>query len=265
MPIVPGYIAFSFAFSFLLPYLCSVLMMVMKAAFRYRLVVFCMLSFLFFTPDCKKDHEEPKPSDVWDIDTEGYPKFINTNYIELDKIYQISKFRSSVGHDYSDAFEDCRSMKHYFQPKENTDWATIRIFSPVTGKITRAETEWAGLKLEVEAKDYPAFRFQIFHITPALIFNIGDEVVEGQQLGTHVGTQTMSDISVIVNDPTRQGRMISYFNLITDDVFNEYSQLGISSINELIISKELRDANPLICDGDAFISVDTLENWVILE
>ena len=65
---------------------------------------------------CKKEKDrESAFSDVWDIDNNGVPQFVNTNYMDIEKIYRFSRFRSSVGHDYSDAFEECRSMKHYFQ------------------------------------------------------------------------------------------------------------------------------------------------------
>ncbi|TRZ90870.1 MAG: hypothetical protein D4R84_15485, partial [Rhodocyclaceae bacterium] len=49
-----------------------------------------------------------------DLDGLGVPKFVATNYIDISKIFQLSKFRSSAGHDYSDDLEKCRSMKHYF-------------------------------------------------------------------------------------------------------------------------------------------------------
>jgi hypothetical protein len=75
----------------------------------------------------------------------------------------------------------------------------------------------------------------------------------------------MSDIAVIVNDPTHQGKMISYFNVITDTLFKEYFDRGVNTREEIIISKEVRDQNPLTCSGDTFVSVDSLENWVILK
>jgi hypothetical protein len=74
----------------------------------------------------------------------------------------------------------------------------------------------------------------------------------------------MSDISVIVNDPTRQGRMVSFFDVITDAVFNLYQNRGVANRNDMIIPKAVRDANPLTCSGDTFVSSDTLENWVTL-
>lgn len=228
------------------------------------ILMLLLFSLTFFVTRCSKEKEEQQPSDIWDIDKSGIPRFAGTNYIELSKIYRISKFRSSAGHDYSDAFEHCRNMKHYFEPRSDVDWSTIKIFSPVTGTITRIDIEWAGTKIEIASTDYPAFRFSIFHINTLVQHNVGDKVVAGEQLGTHIGSQTMSDISVIVNDPTKQGRMISYFEVITDNVFNEYSNSGVSNREDMIISKTTRDANPLSCSGDSFITTDTLENWVIL-
>ena len=232
----------------------------------------CLLYYLimFLLPIsiscCTKETEEPtSKSDIWDIDQNGIPKFVNTNYIELNKIYRISKFRSSEGHDYSDATEHCRSMKHYFEPRANVDWTTVKIYAPVTGYITRVEQEWTGTKYEIESDDYPAFRFSVFHVNPSLQRNINDKVVAGELLGTHIGSLTYSDISVIVNDPSRQGRMVSYFDVMTDLIFNEYVVRGISSRADVIISKAKRDMNPLSCNGDTFISTDTIQNWVVLK
>ena len=214
---------------------------------------------------CSKKSEPPVPkSDIWDIEKSGIPKFVETNYIDLEKIYRISKYRSSVGHDYSDSFEQCRSMKHYFEPRSDADWTTIKVYSPVTGIITRVEQEWAGTKIEIASDEYPAFRFSIFHINTMKVYNVDDKVVAGEQLGTHIGSQTMSDISVMVNDPTRQGRMVSYFEVITDEIFKEYSDRGVSTREQMIIPKAIRDANPLLCNGETFLTFDTLENWVAL-
>ncbi|MGB9747592.1 MAG: hypothetical protein ACPLXM_11760 [Bacteroidales bacterium] len=229
------------------------------------------LSFIFtlcllMTVGCKKDKDrEPAVSDIWDIDKQGIPEFVNTNYIDIAKIQRVSRFRSSVGHDYSDAFEHCRSMKHYFQPADSVNWSEVKIFFPVTGEITRVEQEWAGTKIEIAAEKYPAFRFQIFHINMAVALKIGDKVTEGLLLGKHIGAETYSDISVIVNDPTRQGRMVSYFDVLTDEAYQAFVLRGIPNRSAFIISKEERDQNPLVCNGDTFTSQDPLENWVILQ
>ncbi len=237
----------------------------MKKQIKILHIAKFFLLLMMIIPGCKKKTDTPRiDTEVWDIDKNGIPKFVSTNYIELSKIYRISKYRSSIGHDYSDAFEHCRSMKHYFQPKDSLDWSMVKIISPVSGKITRVESEWAGIKIEIASNDYPAFRFTIFHVNLIPNRQVGDPVLAGESLGTHIGTQTMSDISVMVNDPTHQGRLVSYFDVITEDVFNEYITRGANARTNLIISKALRDANPLICNGDVFVVSDTLENWVTL-
>jgi hypothetical protein len=229
---------------------------------NFRIV--SVLIFLFCLTGCSKKDEKPTPKYIWDIDKDGIPVFVKTNYIELAKISRISKYRSSVGHDYSDASEQCRSLKHYFEPKASEDWATVKIYSPVKGTITRAEQEWAGIKLEIESEEYPAFRFSIFHINTSKQYNVNDKVAEGELLGTHIGSQTYSDISVIVNDPTKQGRMVSFFDVMTDGLFKEFSDRGLSSRDNVKIPKAIRDANPLTCNGDTFTSTDILESWVNL-
>jgi hypothetical protein len=205
------------------------------------------------------------PADIWDIDQDGIPKFVDVNYIELDEIHRISRFRSGEGHDYSDAFEHCRSMKHYFDPKPGVIWQDVEILSPVTGKVTRVEEEWAGTKLEIQSDSRLAFRFVIFHLNLSRPLETGDSVVAGGKLGNHVGAQTSSDIAVIVNDPTRQGRMISYFDTMTDALFQTYAERGVNSRAEMIISKAERDAAPLTCNGDVFVDPGPLPNWRVLD
>jgi hypothetical protein len=206
-------------------------------------------------------------NDVWDIDKDGVPQFVAADYIELSRIGSISKFRSSAGHDYSDFTEHCRSMKHYFMPfAGDTDWASIKIFAPISGRIFRLEQESiGGTKFEITSDAYPAFHFLIFHVNMTVSKKVGDPVSAGQQLGTHTGNQTWSDISIIVNDPTNQGRMVSYFQVMTDALFGEYVKRGVASRDSLIIPRALRDANPLTCSGDQFAPGDTLQNWVTLQ
>lgn len=235
----------------------------LKKALLFCIPGLLLIAFLFVN-NCKKKDDNQKPSDIWDIDKDGIPKFVANNYIELQKIYRIAKYRSGIGHDYSDAFEHCRSLKHYFEPLVTTDWSTVKIYSPVSGSVTRIEQEWAGTKLEIASDAFPAFRFSIFHINTSMPFKVGDKVTAGQQLGTHIGSQTYSDIAVIVNDPSRQGRMVSYFEVITDAVFNLYKNRGVAQKENLIITKAQRDADPLTCNGGIFTSEGNLENWFIL-
>lgn len=174
------------------------------------------------------------------------------DYIELSRITRISRFRSAVGHDYSDDYESCRSMKHYFVPGSYP----VKIFSPVAGKIGYLTQEWAGTQVGIQAGSR---MFIIFHVNVSASLKVGDSVTAGQQIGTHVGSQTWSDIAV-----REGGRLLSYFDVMTDAVFQRYRNRGVGSKSDLIISKAARDADPLTCSGDAFLTQGTLPNWIYL-
>jgi hypothetical protein len=238
----------------------------MKTRIYIKIIIVLILTTCLLT--CKKtdekDNTDQSQYGKWDVDNTPLPKFVGVNYIELNKINAISRFRSAEGHDYSDGVEDCRSMKHYFHPYDYLDWTKIVIVSPVTGTITRMYEEWAGTQIEIQSLEYPAFRFTIFHLTMLPNLKLNDNVSAGEQLGTHIGNQTWSDIAVWVNDPSNQGRLVSYFQVMKDELFGNYKRRGISSLDDLIISKSLRDQNPLTCEGEAFTSVETLQSWVTL-
>ncbi len=192
------------------------------------------------------------------------PHFVGTEYIELDKIGRISKFRSSVGHDYHDDFEQCRSMKHYFEPKSSVDWSGIKLVAPVSGTVSRMFEEWAGTQVQIQSKKYPTIFFIIFHIHLAAPLQIGDTLTAGQLLGTHIGSQTMSDMAVGVT--TDKGwELISYFDVLNDSLFQQYQSRGVTKRSDMIITKDMRDADTLKCAGDAFLGSGAIEDWIVLK
>ena len=68
--------------------------------------------------------------------TRDLPLFITASHIDVSDIERISLFRSNAGHDYSDSFESCCSMKHYYRPFNYYEKRfTQPIFSPVDGVI----------------------------------------------------------------------------------------------------------------------------------
>ncbi len=194
----------------------------------------------------------------------GLPKFIVNNYIELDKIDSISRYRSGVGHDYSDSYESCRSMKHYFRPKYNVDWATVKIYAPVNGVIVNMfpDSIW-GTQISIMPVGMPAFNVTLFHVNITVPLSIGSTVVSGQQLGTHFGHQTTSDVAIQVMAPNNTFQRVSYFDVMTDQLFNCYKSLGILQRDSFIISKAARDSDPLLpCNGQQFYYSGTIPNWV---
>ena len=118
----------------------------------------------------------------------------------------------------------------------------------------------AGTAVRIKSEEYPAFYFKIFHVNLTNPLNVGDLVTAGQQLGTH----TVGDIAVEVSTPNG-GKLVSYFDVMTDSLFQNYQARGLSSRDDAIISKEARDADPLTCDGDEFIDSGNLENYVVLD
>lgn len=197
------------------------------------------------------------------IAIEVSPRFITSNYIELEKIDRISLFRSGIGHDYSDDVEHCRSMKHYFVPKESVDWSMVKIFSPVSGTVVRIFDEWAGTQVQIAPFSQPSYTVIIFHINLFDSLSVGDTVTAGGQLGTHIGQQTYSDIAV-GHSVMNSWQLVSFFDVISDSVFAQYQSRGIESRSQCIIPKQMRDADTLGCSGDTFATEGTLNNWIDL-
>jgi len=208
---------------------------------------------------------------TYDVDINGIPQFVSTDVIELSKISEISKFRSGEGHDYSDDFESCRSMKTYFLPKTDVDKLSIKIFSPINGTVIGTTDEWTeesvskGEMISIESEEYPAFHLIIFHIDLIKPLNVGDKIVAGQLLGHPAGYEnsTIADTAVGVITP-KGYKLVSYFEVITDALFQSYQARGLNARDDVIISKEERDADPLTCIDEIFTNGGNLDNWVIL-
>lgn len=203
------------------------------------------------------------------------PKFVNTDFTELDKIAEISLFRSSAGHDYSDWCESCRSMKHYFAPAEahrvNGD---VEVYSPVDGTIVRIRDAGHGAspgnenkEVRIRATQYAYISFKLFHIDLDDGVKEGDAVRAGDRIGTgrlvypDLG-ETANDFDIAVIYHTLSGdRFVSWFDVITDELFASYEARGASARSDFILTAEARDADPLTCDGEIFTSRGALRAW----
>jgi len=192
--------------------------------------------------------------------------FIQADFIDLDKIFSVSKFRSGSGHDFSGNGEKCRSMKHYFAPNWSQAGESLRqanngmppgpngktdinIYSPVDGTITgiQAEKSPIGEQIYIQpnlAKDYT---IRLFHVYKNAGIAKGSVLKAGQKIGV-IGQYSSTDIAV------QKGRnnFISYFDVMPDSIFATYIARGVTSKNDLILSKAQRDANPLQCSGENF-------------
>ena len=127
----------------------------------------------------------------YDVARLGVPKFVNTIYIDLSQINpatglplinQISTFRSSVRHDYSDSFETCRSMKHYFvAPNSST-----RLYAPVAGTVVRVNTSAFGYRRAGEPRSRRASHARRDSGTARVVFrHLDRQRLRGVQASRH--------------------------------------------------------------------------------
>jgi len=215
----------------------------------------------------------------YDLDTKNIPQFVEKDFTQLSKIEKISKFRSGFGHSYTDGNETCRSMKHYYNPfQEFRNNNMVEIYSPVDGIITSVVNDGHGAsiglnnkEIQIKPDDQPAFIFILFHCDIiSVAIASGKRVQAGELLGYgrlyYDDLQqyvTSFDIAVSVNTPAGM-RLISYFDVLTDQVFNEYVSRGANARSDFVITREARDASPLQCNGETFLNIGNLENWVTL-
>lgn len=199
---------------------------------------------------------------------ENVPQFIQADFVDLDKIYSISKFRSGSGHDFSGNGEECRSMKHYFNTQDTREKMIafdigngippkpdgindVNIYSPVDGKIVSVKSEEMpiGEQIYIRPKNYSDYTIRLFHIYLDPGMKKGSTVSAGQKIGV-ISQYQNTDIAIMNGG---FNNFISYFDVMSDDVFAKYSARGVKSRNDLIISREERDLAPLACDGEKFI------------
>ena len=210
----------------------------------------------------------------YDLDGKGVPKFVNSVYIELNRVSQISKFRSNAGHNYSDHTqfglqaikgtdnrdEDCRSMKHYFIAPD----ALTEVRAPVSGRVSGITGEAPlGDQISFVSDEYPAFEFTVFHVVLDAALTIGQHVNEGERLGHHTGTETYSDLAVVVKT-TRGFHLVSYFETLTDTAFAAFQARGVTTRESLIYTKAQRDAAPFTCGGPISFNTNAAADYITM-
>jgi len=209
------------------------------------------------------------PLPTYDSNTLPIPKFVSKHSIDLSKIERLTRFRSGYGHDYSDRFETCRSMKHYFAPySQYLQNKNVELYAPVDGTVTALvnEASVGGHQVQIRSTLHPAFYFIVFHvellqpaITEGALVKAGDLLGHARLSGAYD-----SDMGVLVWTP-EGGRYISIFETMTDPLFADFQARGITQRDQLIISKAQRDAAPMTCSGQDFVSQETLAPlWVFL-
>jgi hypothetical protein len=252
------------------------------------LLVALIVMMMYFRADMFRHNRQTKSSSfvgsvvVEKVDPNHLPQFIQADFIDLSKVFQISRFRSGAGHDFSDGTETCRSMKHYFEPqggaelhKDATgispkpDGATdTSVFSPVDGTIVRIDEERTpiGRQIFIRPTSHKGFTIRLFHVFLDSGFGVNTTVTAGQKIGV-IGQYQGMDVSVeYVTDQQGDSRYVSYFAVMPDNIFAHYIARGAKTREDFITTKAFRDAHALQCasnqDGGAFYDTrdDTTKN-----
>ena len=210
------------------------------------------------------------PFAIKQIDYDHPPKFIQSDFIDLSKIYIISKYRSSIGHSTDDSVEKCLSLRHiYGDPhgsEEFTDgdkkWELIHnrpaphdsidIYAPVDGLITDISSsshikDKQGIAGTIIIKPDNAPGFDVRIDSVFINSNIRNlmRVKAGDKVGV-ICTRCPGEITVEYNYLFGR-RAVSFISALSDQVFADYQKRGLKNREDAIISKVYRDAHPFSC------------------
>jgi hypothetical protein len=233
----------------------------------------------------------PEGSGTWEMERAGdlacanacepvvIAPFVDVDFTDLDFIEEISLFRSSAGHDYSDDCESCRSMKHYFAPyAEFLVNGVVPVRSPVAGLVVSVEAEGHGASVGDENKQvrirsslHPQVTFVLFHVDVVAGLAAGDVVAAGDAIGT--ARLVYPDLAEVAHDfdvavrvhTLLADRLLSWFDVVTDDLFATYVARGAAARSDFVITEAARDADPLSCTGQAFDGPGALPAWFELD
>lgn len=195
------------------------------------------------------------------------PPQLATNFIDLNKVKSITKYRSCAGHTTvpQDEREMKRNMKHYVNlypehQKENF----VEIYAPYDGYIALLfgnEEIWIAPEKKSVLNILPInqWMFSVTHVKPKNGLKMGDKVRAGELIG--YGTFSVSEkgfpsfdvvygkISIppkkVDNWPSPYSDLDSIFNHMSKDILAQYEQKGVTRKN-IIISKEERDSDPCV-------------------
>lgn len=219
------------------------------------------------------------------------PPLIVDNFVDLNKIEKISRYRSCVGHTTvpQDKSEMKRSMKHYFWVKpEFVGTNAVTIFAPYEGYVSDVRSDpkenlegeiWIVPKRALPMlPPFGVWQFSVQHIIVRNDLRRGSEVKAGDIIGyAAIPSEDRASFDIVYAKQALIPKMIdnwrspfsdldSVFNHMSENVFVQYQGKEISSKEDLIISKEKRNENPCkyLERGPYFSNQDDPSNWVII-
>jgi hypothetical protein len=235
------------------------------------------------------------------IDPANPPKVATHNFIDLEPFVRITKIRAVYGHNYNFGSPEydptdasCSSMKHYFDAYTTDQrWGgdfgsydtrgIVKFYSPVDGDlysiITNEIEQGTEYQFYISPTGYQNLMFTFHHVDLLEEFINGGSVTAGQHIGYIIRPNGQGEIATMISGGGIN-EYISFFDVMSDEVFAEYQARGIMSRAQMTISKEERAANPIPCtlgdgsggkfyspsgEGEAFnLWQDGPDNWVEL-
>lgn len=214
---------------------------------------------------------------------DGTPPILTANFVDLDKVEKISKFRSCQGHTVvsQDESESKRSMKHYVRLNEqHKNTGKVGLYSPFDGYVmgmhSDPEEKLEG-SISIGTKN-SAWEFTIEHINILSEIKNRQKVKAGELFGYVPGdgfdviySVYADEVKVIDSWTSPFAKLDSIFNHMSNKAFAEYQKRGVENRNKFIYTREYRDSNPCrYLDGDDVQSaqlndLEHPEDWIYLK
>ena len=102
--------------------------------------------------------------------------------------------------------------------------------------------------MTIGSSEYPGYYFKFFHVALNPNLTDGSTVQAGQQIGTIGDEESWGEIAVQVRIGPSDNRLVSFLDVASDQVLQEYKDRGVNVVTDVIVAREQRDANPLSCD-----------------
>ncbi|MCR4277572.1 MAG: hypothetical protein NUV80_05470 [Candidatus Berkelbacteria bacterium] len=199
---------------------------------------------------------------------------VTTNFVDVDKIAAITKFRSCQGHIVvpQDGSETRSNMKHYFYLKKEFTSAQgmVPLYAPFDGYVFDifseegegfsdrvAESRDVSFSKEKGFLSRSGWMLTILHIIPTSSLKKGDAVKAGQLVG-HVALEKIPPYYSFDVTYSKMGTfpkkvdgwnspyaaLDSVFNHMDSAILARFQLFGITTPESFIISKSIRDASP---------------------
>ena len=205
-------------------------------------------------------------------------KIIIANFLNLSQIAAITPFRSCAGHDffsvdYNGSSEPLSSMKMYAWANASFDNTNdkVQVFAPFNGTVTYIDPidTSRGMHYVIRHEPFDGWYITFFHqnFNDSKIY-VGAHVTAGELLSYAVipsaGYNFDINLQRFSNESAQYNGVANGYNSqivllqnqepllphMTDSVLAQWEAHGIT-VNNSIISKSYREANPCTCIGEA--------------